>query len=133
VVAFLHGGSPFKVWQPDSFRIRLNRRSTFNYCRDILHAGTGEEYRTTFDSSRTTFDGDRRLSDLHRVLDYLQLCETILTALSIRVCETSTPGGQAIAPRPEQAAGHEERYHSLMDELSEGQIVELKSGGPKMR
>jgi hypothetical protein len=36
VVAFLHGGSPFKVWQPDSFRIRLNRRSTFNYCRDIL-------------------------------------------------------------------------------------------------
>jgi hypothetical protein len=36
VVAFLHGGSPFKVWQPDSFRIRLNRRSTFNYSRDIL-------------------------------------------------------------------------------------------------
>jgi hypothetical protein len=36
VVAFLHGGSPFKVWQPDSFRIRLNRRSTFNYCWDIL-------------------------------------------------------------------------------------------------
>jgi hypothetical protein len=30
VVAFLHGGSPFKVCQPDSFRIRLNRRSTFN-------------------------------------------------------------------------------------------------------
>jgi hypothetical protein len=36
VVAFLHGGSPFKVWQPDSFRIRLNRRSTFNYGWDIL-------------------------------------------------------------------------------------------------
>jgi hypothetical protein len=36
VVAFLQGGSPFKVWQPDSFRIRLNRRSTFNYRRDIL-------------------------------------------------------------------------------------------------
>jgi transposase len=36
VVSFLHGGSPFKVWQPDSFRIRLNRRSTFNYRRDIL-------------------------------------------------------------------------------------------------
>ena len=30
MVRFLHGGSPFKVWQPDSFRIRLNRRSTFN-------------------------------------------------------------------------------------------------------
>jgi hypothetical protein len=37
VVAFLHGGSPFKVWQPDSFRIRLNRRSTFNYGWDILY------------------------------------------------------------------------------------------------
>jgi hypothetical protein len=36
VVAFLHGGSPFKVWQPDSFRIRLNRRSTFNYGWDII-------------------------------------------------------------------------------------------------
>jgi hypothetical protein len=36
MVRFLHGGSPFKVWQPDSFRIRLNRRSTFNYGRDIL-------------------------------------------------------------------------------------------------
>jgi predicted CopG family antitoxin len=36
VVAFLHGGSPFKVWQPDSFRIRLNRRSTFNFGWDIL-------------------------------------------------------------------------------------------------
>lgn len=36
VAAFLHGGSPVKVWQPDSFRIRLNRRSTFNYRRDIL-------------------------------------------------------------------------------------------------
>jgi hypothetical protein len=24
------------VWQPDSFRIRLNRRSTFNYGWDIL-------------------------------------------------------------------------------------------------
>jgi hypothetical protein len=36
VVAFLHGGSPFIVWQPDSFRIRLNRRSTFNYGWDIL-------------------------------------------------------------------------------------------------
>ena len=36
VVAFLHGGSPFKVWQPDSFRIRMNRRSTFNYGWDIL-------------------------------------------------------------------------------------------------
>jgi hypothetical protein len=29
VVRFLHGGSPFKVWQPDSFRIRLNRRSNY--------------------------------------------------------------------------------------------------------
>ena|ERR1035441_6147338 len=38
VVAFLHGGSPFKVWQPDSFRIRLNRRSTFNYGWDILRS-----------------------------------------------------------------------------------------------
>jgi hypothetical protein len=36
VVTFLHGGSPFKVSQPDSFRIRLDRRSTFNYSRDIL-------------------------------------------------------------------------------------------------
>jgi hypothetical protein len=35
-ISFLHGGSPFKVWQPDSFRIRLNRRSTFNYGWDIL-------------------------------------------------------------------------------------------------
>lgn len=31
-----------------------------------------------------------------------------------------------------QAPKHEKRYYSLMDELSEGQIVELKSGGPKM-
>ena len=31
-----HGGSPFKVSQPDSFRIRLDRRSTFNYSRDTL-------------------------------------------------------------------------------------------------
>jgi hypothetical protein len=36
MVTFLHGGSPFKVSQPDSFRIRLDRRSTFNYSRDIL-------------------------------------------------------------------------------------------------
>ena len=36
MVSFLHGGSPFKVSQPDSFRIRLDRRSTFNYSRDIL-------------------------------------------------------------------------------------------------
>jgi len=44
VVTFLHGGSPFKVWQPDSFRIRLNRRSTFNYGWDILsqHVVNGE-------------------------------------------------------------------------------------------
>jgi len=35
-VSFLHGGSPFKVWQPDSFRIRRNRRSTCNYGWDIL-------------------------------------------------------------------------------------------------
>jgi len=39
VVTFLHGGSPFKVSQPDSFRIRLDRRSTFNYSRDILFFG----------------------------------------------------------------------------------------------
>jgi hypothetical protein len=43
VVAFLHGGSPFKVWQPDSFRIRLNRRSTFNYSPDILALAALEE------------------------------------------------------------------------------------------
>jgi hypothetical protein len=36
MVRCLHGGSPFKVSQPDSFRIRLDRRSTFNYSRDIL-------------------------------------------------------------------------------------------------
>jgi membrane protease YdiL (CAAX protease family) len=40
VVAFLHGGSPFKVSQPDSFRIRLDRRSTFNYGWDILFGYT---------------------------------------------------------------------------------------------
>jgi hypothetical protein len=38
MVTFLHGGSPFKVSQPDSFRIRLDRRSTFNYSRDILRS-----------------------------------------------------------------------------------------------
>jgi signal transduction histidine kinase len=41
-VSFLHGGSPFKVWQPDSFRIRLNRRSTFNYGWDILRIAVGQ-------------------------------------------------------------------------------------------
>ena len=31
MVAFLHGGSSFQtIWQPDSFRTGLNRRSTFN-------------------------------------------------------------------------------------------------------
>jgi hypothetical protein len=40
MVRCLHGGSPFKVSQPDSFRIRLDRRSTFNYSRDILLFGT---------------------------------------------------------------------------------------------
>lgn len=35
-VATLHGGSLFKAWQPDSFRIRVNRRSAFNYSWDIL-------------------------------------------------------------------------------------------------
>jgi hypothetical protein len=43
VVTFLHGGSPFMVWQPDSFRIRLNRRSTFNYGWDILAVIGGEQ------------------------------------------------------------------------------------------
>ena len=42
VVAFLHGGSPFKVSQPDSFRIRLDRRSTFNYSRDTLGSQSRE-------------------------------------------------------------------------------------------
>jgi hypothetical protein len=37
MVRFLHCGSPFTVWQLDSFRIRLNRRSTFNYGLDIAN------------------------------------------------------------------------------------------------
>jgi hypothetical protein len=36
LVVSLHGDSPFKVWQPDSFRIRRNCCSTFNYGWDIL-------------------------------------------------------------------------------------------------
>src|ERR1017187_3353043 len=48
VVAFLHGGSPFMVWQPDSFRIRLNRRSTINYRRDILFASVRTRFRPAY-------------------------------------------------------------------------------------
>lgn len=36
MVALLHGGSPFRVWQPDSFIIRLSRRSSFNDGWDTL-------------------------------------------------------------------------------------------------
>src|ERR1019366_1357549 len=38
---FLRGGSSLKVWQPDSFRSRPNRRSTFNYGWTLLHRWVG--------------------------------------------------------------------------------------------
>src|SRR5208282_5844450 len=57
VVAFLHGGSPFKVWQPDSFRIRLNRRSTFNYGWDILQTPTATISGTVTDTTGAVVDG----------------------------------------------------------------------------
>jgi hypothetical protein len=51
VVTSLHGVSSFMVSQSYSFRIRLNRRSTFDYGWDILPSWpVGEDERTIFKS-----------------------------------------------------------------------------------
>jgi hypothetical protein len=55
------------VWQPDSFRIRLNRRSTFNYGWDILHEDNGLHF-----DSRATL-----VFQLRRLLEDDSLCAQV--------------------------------------------------------
>jgi hypothetical protein len=95
VVTFLHGGSPFKVSQPDSFRIRLDRRSTFNYSRDILEIreGDGGELGTPENVGKL-YSLWSSSALLCNVFDYWRerTLAPLLTALSVQNSSYEQPG-----------------------------------------
>jgi hypothetical protein len=96
VVAFLHGGSPFKVWQPDSFRIRLNRRSTFNYGRDILHERIERGYEIISSQERPQCRCSRKIGFLERLFGLRIYSQPITVKPKLRRRSPDAPGAYGI-------------------------------------